>query len=107
MLETDRKRIVGLAALLPEPAPFQAHVGRLDFLIRPEFMDQGHALLSAVLNHAREGGIQTVEARFASTDREKVELARKVGFRRVARFPERFRIGAEGVDLDLYVSTGV
>ena len=107
VLETRRKRIVGLAALLPDPAPFQGHIGRLDFLIRPEFLDQGQELLAAVLNQAREGGVQTVEARFASTDREKVELARAAGFRHAARFPDRFRIGAESVDLELYVSTAV
>jgi GNAT superfamily N-acetyltransferase len=107
VLETSRERIVGLAALLPEPAPFQAHVGRLDFLIRPEYLDQGHELLTAVLNQAREGGVQTVEARFASCDDAKLKLAREAGFRRTARFPDRFRIGAESVDLELYVSTGV
>ena len=107
VLETTRKRIVGLAALLPEPTPFQAHVGRLDFLIRPEFLDQGHELLAAVLNQARQGGIRIVEARFASCDEEKVKLARESGFRRTARFPDRFRIGAESVDLELYASTDV
>ena len=107
VLETNRKRIVGLAALLPEPVPFQAHLGRLDFLIRPEYMDQGHPLLAAVLNRAREGGVQTVEARFASCDEAKLKLAREAGFRKAARFPDRFRIGAESVDLELYVSTRV
>lgn len=107
VLETSRKRIVGLAALLPESAPFQEHVGRLDFLIRPEFLDQGHELLAAVLNRARQGGIRIVEARFASCDEEKVNLARESGFRRAARFPDRFRIGAGSADLELYVSTDV
>lgn len=107
VLETSRKRIVGLAALLPEPAPFQEHVGRLDFLIRPEFLDQGQELLAAVLNQAGQGGIRIVEARFASCDEAKVKLARESGFRKTARFPGRFRIGSESADLDLYVSTDV
>ena len=104
VLETSRKRIVGLAALLPEPGPFQSHVGRLDFLIRPEFLDQGRDLLAAVLNQGSARGVRLVEARFASCDVEKVKLAHEAGFRRVARFPDRFRIGAESVDLELYVS---
>ena len=107
VLETSRKRIVGLAALLPEPAPLQAHVGCLDFLIRPEFLDQGQELLAAVLNQARQGGIRIVEARFASCDEAKLELAGEAGFRRAARFPARFHIGAESVDLELYVSSVV
>ena len=107
VLETSRKRIVGLAALLPDPMSFKAHLGRLDFLIRSEYLEQGRELLASVLNQARDGGVQTVEACFASTDREKVELAREAGFRPVARFPDRFRIGAESVDLELHVWTGV
>ena len=107
VLETSRKRIVGLAALLPEPGPFRTHLGRLDFLIRPEYLDQGRELLAAVLNQARDGGVQTVEARFASCDKAKIKLAREAGFRRVSRFPDRFRVGAESVDLELYAWTSV
>ena len=102
VLECGGNRLVGLAALLPEEGPPRAHVGRLDFLIRPNHFARGKELLQAVLDGAAEGGIAHVLAYFASCDRDKIDLAEQVGLRPCATLPDHFQLGTERFDLTIY-----
>ncbi len=102
VLECSGHRLVGAAALLPQEGECQAHVGRLDFLIRPNHLGQGRELLQTVIEEAARGGVTTVLAYFASCDQEKMGLAEQVGLRPGATLPAHFRLGDEQFDLRIY-----
>ena len=102
VLECPGHRLVGAAALLPQEGECQGHLGRLDFLIRPNHLGQGRELLQTVMDEAAQGGITTVLAYFASCDQEKMELADQVGLRSLATVTAHFRVGEEQLDLRIY-----
>ena len=102
--ECPGNRLVGVAAVLPQEGECQAHVGCLDFLIRPNHLGRARELVQRVLEEAVRGGITTVLAYFASCDQEKMELAEKAGLRPVATLPDHFRAGEARFDLRIYHS---
>ncbi len=102
VMECSGHRLVGAAALLPQESECQAHVGRLDFLIRPNHLELGKELLQSALEEAARGGITTVLGYFASSDQEKMELAEQVGLRPTATLPAHLQIGDRQLDLRIY-----
>ena len=100
--ECPGNRLVGVAAVLPQEGECEAHIGYLDFLIRPNHLGLGKELVRKVLEEAVRGGITTVLAYFASFDREKMELAEQVGLCPVATLPDHFRVGEERFDLRIH-----
>ena len=102
VLECPGHRLVGVAALLPQEGECQAHVGRLDFLIRPNYLERGRELLHTVIEEAAREGITTVLAYFSSCDQEKMGLAEQVGLRPSALLPAHFRLDDQHFDLRIY-----
>ncbi len=104
LLECPGHPVVGAAAVLPEQGECQGHVGRLDFLIRPNHLKKGRELVQTVVEEAARGGLTSVVAYFASCDWEKMDLAEQVGLSPSATLPDHFRISGERLDLRLYCS---
>lgn len=98
-LENPKGRIVGSATLSLSSSSYQVHNQTLDFLIHPNYLNQGAELLRFILQKKNEKGNTWFYA--ASSDEEKVDLARRVGFKEEAVLKNYFNV--EGRDIDLLI----
>ena len=81
-LENPKNRIVGSATLISPSSVYQRHNKILDFFIHPNYQNQGEELLDFILK--KKKGEEIVWFYSASSDKEKVNLAKKLGFKKKA-----------------------
>jgi GNAT superfamily N-acetyltransferase/RimJ/RimL family protein N-acetyltransferase len=102
VLENPRRRLVGLASLVEVDSFWEQHVGTLDCFACPAYLAQLPELIAAVLDQARAGPLELVQAFIAAVDTTKGDLLTRCGFQVEARLPDRLRLDGQPVDLLLF-----
>ena len=99
-LENPKGRVVGSATLISLPSVYQRHNKILDFFIHPNYQNQGEELLEFILK--KKKGEEIVRFYSASLDKEKINLAKKVGFKKEAILRNYFNVDGEEIDLCVF-----
>ena len=102
VLENQSKRVVGIASLVPVDTYYEQHVQVLEFWACPAYTHQIPNLLADLVERAREGSAEILQAYIADVDAEKQEILQTCGFRQEARLCERLRVGDQRIDLLVY-----
>lgn len=102
LLETEQRRVVGIASLVETNNYYEQHVQTLDFWACPAYLHQIPDLLAALIEHASKGNAEIVQAYVADTDTDKGDMLLACGFQREARLRDRLRAGDRRIDLLVY-----
>ena len=102
VLENPARRVVGVGSAVEVDSYVEQHVHVVEFWACPAYLGQLPHLLAALVQAAREGNAEILEARVAAVDTTKQQLLEGVGFREEARLRGRLRVGEERVDLCIY-----
>jgi RimJ/RimL family protein N-acetyltransferase len=83
-------QIIGDATLHQQLGGWKRHIGRVSVLVHPQFRGRGlaKALVSEVLDLARQLGLEKAEAEFIGEQAAAIKVFGLLGFRTLARFPE-------------------
>lgn len=98
-LENPQGRIVGSAILFSVCSAYQEHNKILDFFIHPNYQNQGEELLEFVLKKETNKNIRFYAA---SSDKEKMMLARQSGFGGEAVLRDYFDVNGQKFDLEIF-----
>jgi len=84
------KKIVGAATLHQQLGGWKRHIGRVSVLVHPEFRGRGlaRALIEEILEIARHGGIERVEAEFIGEQDAAVKMFALLGFNQLLRLED-------------------
>jgi len=84
------KKIVGAATLHQQLGGWKRHIGRVSVLVHPEFRGRGlaRALIEEVLEIARHGGIERVEAEFIGEQDTAMKMFAMLGFNQLLRLED-------------------
>jgi len=84
------KKIVGVATLHQQLGGWKRHIGRVSVLVHPEFRGRGLArgLISEILEIARHGAIERVEAEFIGEQEAAVKMFAMLGFNQLMRLDD-------------------
>lgn len=84
------KKIVGAATLHQQLGGWKRHIGRVSVLVHPEFRGRGLArgLISDVLQIARHGGLERVEAEFIGEQDTAMRMFAMLGFNQLVRLDD-------------------
>ena len=90
LLGTVDKRIVGAATLHQQLGGWKRHIGRVSVLVHPEFRGRGlaRALIAEILEIARHGGLERVEAEFIGEQGAAVKMFAMLGFNQLVRLED-------------------
>jgi GNAT superfamily N-acetyltransferase len=102
VLENPAWRVVGIGSAIEVDSFIEQHVQVVDFWACPAYVGQLPDLLAALVQTAREGSAEILEAHVAAVDTTKQQLLEAVGFREEGRRRGRLRAGEERVDLGIY-----
>ena len=85
----DRK-IVGAATLHQQLGGWKRHIGRVSVLVHPEFRGRGLArgLIAEILEIARHGGLERVEAEFIGEQDGAMKMFALLGFNQLVRLED-------------------
>jgi GNAT superfamily N-acetyltransferase len=85
----DRK-IVGAATLHQQFGGWKRHIGRVSVLVHPAYRGRGLArgLISEILENARHGGLERVEAEFIGEQETAMKMFAMLGFNQLVRLEE-------------------
>jgi RimJ/RimL family protein N-acetyltransferase len=78
----DHDRVIGWSDVFPEENPRQSHRGSLGMGLLPEYRGQGlgSKLLSSVLDHSKQFGLEKIELSVFTSNASAIALYRKFGF---------------------------
>jgi len=81
------KKIVGAATLHQQLGGWKRHIGRVSVLVHPEYRGRGlaRALISEILDIARHGGLERVEAEFIGEQDTAMKMFAMLGFNEILR----------------------
>jgi GNAT superfamily N-acetyltransferase len=84
------KKIVGAATLHQQLGGWKRHIGRVSVLVHPEFRGRGlaRALIAAILEIARHGSIERVEAEFIGEQDTAMKMFAMLGFNQLLRLED-------------------
>jgi GNAT superfamily N-acetyltransferase len=102
VLENPAQRVVGIASAIELDSYVEQQVQIVDFWACPTYLAQLPELLAALVQTARAGNAELLEAHVAEVDRARRQLLEAVGFQEVARLRDHLRVGAERVALCIY-----
>jgi len=82
-------QIIGDATLHQQLGGWKRHIGRVSVLVHPKFRGRGlaKALVSEVIEIAREVGLEKVEAEFIGEQEAAIKMFAMLGFSTLARLP--------------------
>ena len=82
-------QIIGDATLHQQLGGWKRHIGRVSVLVHPKFRGRGlaKALVSEVLELARQVGLEKVEAEFIGEQEAAIKMFAMLGFSTLARLP--------------------
>jgi GNAT superfamily N-acetyltransferase len=100
-------QIIADATLHQQLGGWKRHIGRVSVLVHPKFRGRGlaKALVSEVLDLARQVGLEKVEAEFIGEQDTAIKMFGLLGFQPLCRFPDYVK-DMEGVTHD-YILTGL
>jgi GNAT superfamily N-acetyltransferase len=107
LLATAGGRIVADCTLHQQLGGWKRHIGRVSVLVHPKFRGRGlaKALVSEVLDLARQVGLEKVEAEFIGEQDTAIKMFGLLGFQPLCRFPDYVK-DMEGVTHD-YILMGL
>jgi GNAT superfamily N-acetyltransferase len=84
------KRIVGAATLHQQLGGWKRHIGRVSVLVHPEFRGHGlaRAMIAEILEIARHGGLERVEAEFIGEQTGAMKMFAMLGFNQLLRLED-------------------
>ena len=84
------KKIVGAATLHQQLGGWKRHIGRVSVLVHPEFRGRGlaRALISEILDIARQASLERVEAEFIGAQAAAVKMFAMLGFNQLLRLDD-------------------
>jgi GNAT superfamily N-acetyltransferase len=84
------KKLVGAATLHQQLGGWKRHIGRVSVLVHPEFRGRGlaRALIAEILEIARHGGIERVEAEFIGEQAAAMKMFAMLGFSQLLRLED-------------------
>jgi GNAT superfamily N-acetyltransferase len=84
------KKIVGAATLHQQLGGWKRHIGRVSVLVHPEFRGRGLArgLIAEILQIARQGGLERVEAEFIGEQDTAMKMFAMLGFSELLRLED-------------------
>jgi ribosomal protein S18 acetylase RimI-like enzyme len=84
------KKIVGAATLHQQLGGWKRHIGRVSVLVHPEFRGRGlaRALISEILDIARQASLERVEAEFIGEQEAAVKMFAMLGFNQLLRLDD-------------------
>ncbi len=84
------KQIVGAATLHQQLGGWKRHVGRVSVLVLPQYRGRGlaRALVSEIVELARGGGLERVEAEFIGEQEAAIKMFALLGFSNLVRLPD-------------------
>ena len=84
------KKIVGAATLHQRLGGWKRHIGRVSVLVHPDFRGLGLArgLISEILEIARHGGLERVEAAFIGEQEAGMKMFAMLGFNQLVRLED-------------------
>ena len=84
------KKIVGAATLHQQLGGWKRHIGRVSVLVHPAFRGRGlaRALIAEILEIARHGGIERVEAEFIGEQEAAMKMFAMLGFSQLLRLED-------------------
>jgi GNAT superfamily N-acetyltransferase len=84
------KKIVGAATLHQQLGGWKRHIGRISVLVHPEFRGRGLAtgLITEILEIARHGGLERVEAEFIGEQAAAMKMFAMLGFNQLIRLED-------------------
>ena len=84
------KKIVGAATLHQQLGGWKRHIGRVSVLVHPEFRGRGLArgLIAEILEIARHGGLERVEAEFIGEQDGAMKMFALLGFNQLVRLED-------------------
>ena len=84
------KKIVGAATLHQQLGGWKRHIGRVNVLVHPEFRGRGlaRALISEILDIARQASLERVEAEFIGEQEAAVKMFAMLGFNQLLRLDD-------------------
>ena len=83
-------KIVGVATLHQQLGGWKRHIGRVSVLVHPDFrgLGLGTQLVTEILNLARRGGLERVEAEFIGEQEAAAKVFAMLGFNQLVRLEE-------------------
>ncbi len=96
----DDGKVVGWCDVFPEDNPRQNHRGSLGMGLLAQYRGQGLGtrLLSAVLSHAKQFGLEKVELNVYSTNLAAIALYKKMGFTQEGHIPKYRKLDGQYFD---------
>lgn len=90
LLAVRNGQIIGDATLHQQLGGWKRHVGRVSVLVHPKFRGRGlaRALITEVLNVARQLGLEKVEAEFIGEQDAGIKMFGLLGFQPLCRLPD-------------------
>jgi GNAT superfamily N-acetyltransferase len=84
------KRIVGAATLHQQLGGWKRHIGRVSVLVHPDFRGRGlaRAMIAEILEIARHGGLERVEAEFIGEQDGAMKMFAMLGFNQLMRLED-------------------
>ena len=84
------KKIVGVATLHQQLGGWKRHIGRVSVLVHPAFRGRGLArgLITEILENARHGGLERVEAEFIGEQETAIRMFAMLGFSQLTRLED-------------------
>ena len=102
VLDTPKRRVVGLAALRRLDTYHEQHVATLSFRVCPAYLPQTSELLAEAARQARELSIASLQVFVAGCDGDQAALLEAAGYIQEARLRDRLRRGDGWVDMLVY-----
>lgn len=104
VLENEYKRVIGVSSLKPCNSVYENHLRVLDFFIHPNYLDKGEKLIHQSIKVAtkQQRNIKKILACIASCDLQKINLVKRLGFKKIARLQGLFVRNSEEIDLIIY-----
>lgn len=84
------KKIVGAATLHQQLGGWKRHIGRVSVLVHPEYRGRGlaRAMITEILEIARHGGLERVEAEFIGGQEAAMKMFAMLGFSQLVRLED-------------------
>ena len=102
VLETPKRRVVGIAAMERFDSYYQQHVATLSFRVSPAYFEEAPRLLDGMARRAEELAVRVLQVYVADPDRKQRSLLREAGFAQEARLRDRLRVEDSWADLLVY-----
>jgi GNAT superfamily N-acetyltransferase len=87
LLAFTEGRVIGVATLHQQLGGWKRHLGRVSVLVHPEYRGRGlaRALITTLLDVARQAGLEKVEAEFIGEQEAAIKLFALLGFAQLMR----------------------